>query len=330
MAKKNKDLQVLFTMLFPVYENEQGEEEVLFTKDINDSYESLGELLYVFPTMTDALLYFAELQEATDRMFKRAYYIQAFYTEVIALAVQSGTPSGIFCSYKAADEFNLAPVESIIFPDSYGIDITKLDTQKSGQRISNYLNQPIPYEEFAKKTLSGLEGDALVNEAYKRANEYLSHYVALMDDINLLSQYKSDFFQYFENGRSQRVYNLVEKFEYYMSTIEESVQYADDDMNIGDFILNLLTNPQMYKAHIEQEFVDNDPYYKTIAAHSTGVVIMKNKRLEEFDEDDLIDLAYMFKTNFPNEYIEMMVDFFARYALFNVMKCKESDFEKGV
>ena len=326
MAKNNKDLKVLFTMLFPVYEDDQGNEEILLTKDINENYQTLGELLYVFPSMTDALIYFDALQKTTNYMFKKAHYVQAFYTEIISFAIQSGTPSGAFCYYTTPNETKPYSVTSIVFPDVYGIDVNRLDTDKNARRILNYLSKPVEYEEFIKRTVSSVEKDKVVDEAYKRANEYLSHFVGLNDDINLLKKYKDAFFLYFQNGRNKALIDIVSKFEYYMTMIEDALKYANDGDSIGDFILSMLRYPDAYKVSLEQKFKDEDPYYEVIAAHATAAIVVKNKRLDEFDEEDLIDLAYMFKTNFPNAYIEMMVDFFAKYALFDVLNYKESDF----
>lgn len=324
MAKKEK-LPVLYIMLFPVYDDENGEEQIAFTKAVNEQYSTLGDILYVFPSMTDATLYYSELQEESDYMFKKAYYVQAFYTEVIALSMELGTQTGLFCSCKMPDDTNFIRTEKIIFPDNYGIDIKKFDIKKSSTRIMNYLQTPISFEDFIIKSCQKDDED-IVDKVYIKTNEYLSHFVALNDDIRLLSDYKEEFFNYFKHGQYKQLLDVVEEFEYYMSEIEQAINFADDDETIGDFIYNLLDFPKRYGANLKQKFKEDDPYYKVIAAHATAVVIMKNKTIEEFNADDLIDLAYLFKTNFGDEYIEMLIDFFANYALFKVLKFKESDF----
>lgn len=324
MAKKDK-LPILYTMLFPVFDDENGEEQIAFTKDVNEQYSALGDILYVFPSMTDATLYYSELQEQSLYMFKRAYYVQAYYTEVIALSLELGTETGVFCSCQMPSDSNPIRTDKIYFPDNYGLDIKKFDMKKSSTRIMNYLQTPISFEDFIRKTCSKDDED-LVDKVYTKTNEYLSHFVALNDDIRLLGKYKEEFFEYFKHGQYKQLLDVVEEFEYYMSEIEEAISFAKDDETIGDFLYNLLDFPKAYGANLKQKFKEDDQYYKVIAAHATAIVIMKNKTLEEFNADDLIDLAYLFKTNFGDEYIEMLIDFFANYAIFNILKFKESDF----
>ena len=319
--KKKPQKPVLFTMVFPVIKNENGEEEILFNKLTNSAYEALGEILHVFTSMSAAVYYFKNLQDTLGYPFERAYYVQAFYTEVLALAVHTGTPSGAFCFAKDKN-FNISGgiIKEVVFPEFYGLDIDKLDVEENSKRILNYLQKPKKFETFIKETTRNIPEDELVDEVYRRTNEYISHYVALMDDVRLLSKYKEEFSEYFKHGQYNKLLNVINKFETFLTELEYPLEMLSGTEGVGDELYRIYTNAKTYNITLEPHLKNDDNYYKIAAADATGKVLLKDKGLEEFDEDDLIDLAYMFKTNFPDEYIEMLIDFFAEYALRKVLK----------
>lgn len=319
MSKNNDNIKPVFTILIPSIMKD-GKEIKLYNKYVNENNEILGELLYVFPTILDAQVFFKEMQTVDDNSFYKAYYVTAFYTEVIAMAIKSGNISGVFCQIEMPNKNHNETKEKIIFPEDFGIDVSKFNYEDAGGRIFSYMQELKPFEEFIKEEYENVTKESLQANIYDGVGKYLSYYVGTLDDINFLTKYKDNFYNYMNNSDSFAISEAVRNFSNLMDKVVSSSNKAKDNMSFYDFCFSFVTSPELYNTKLSKNFLKIDPYHAVSAAKVLEKILNLPYTIKYFNEDEYIMFAELIKHFYTDLYTNLLIDFFVEYAVVDVLK----------
>ena len=316
MPKKEKLPMRLF-LLAPAIINENGVEEKTLVQSSPKMHPQLEDILFAFPSRFDAMYYFNQIQEKSNNIFNKAFYIPALYTEVLGFSMLLGNKAGMFNIYYAPKNMQLEK-EVLAFPQDYNIKTDKFD-EESGRRIMNLYNRPKKYDNYIKSVTGSISQGKLVDEVYKKTNDYISHYVGLGAEIDLLEEYKEYFHKYYQKAEHKRLIDILVLFENFMSNIDIALSKSVSN-NMRSFLKSLFTNPHRYGVKFTHEYNLGDNMNMPIMVEAVIDVLAIENKLDNYTKDDLIILARMFKEAFPNEFIELLLDVLSNYALDEVIK----------